>query len=65
MEPYQLPSDDEVRQAYQEGEEAGVVLVRNLIDNFKGQAARMQALEDRIAKNSGNSSKPPPSDGYN
>ena len=65
MEPYQLPSDEEVRQAYQQGEEAVVGLVRKLTDNFKVLAARMQALEDRLAKNSSNSSKPPSSDGLN
>lgn len=65
MEPYQLPSDEEVRQAYQQGEEAVVGLVRRLTDNFKVLAARMQALEDRIAKNSSNSGKPPSSDGLN
>jgi transposase len=65
MEPIQLPNDEEVRQAYQQGEEAMVVLVRKLTDNIKVLAARMQVLEDRLSKNSGNSSKPPSSDGYN
>jgi len=65
MEPYQLPNDEDVRRAYQQGEEAVVELVRKLTDNFKLLAARMQALEDRLAKNSSNSSKPPSSDGYN
>jgi transposase len=65
MEPYQLPSDEEVRQAYQQGEEAVVGLVRKLTDNFKVLAFRMQALEDRLAKNSSNSGKPPSSDGLN
>ena len=65
MEPFQLPSDEEVRQAYQQGEEAMVVLVRKLSNNIKLLAARMQVLEDQLSKNSGNSSKPPTSDGYN
>jgi transposase len=65
MEPYQLPSDEEVRQAYQQGEEAVIGLFRKLTDNFKVLAARMQALEDRLAKNSSNSGKPPSSDGLN
>jgi len=65
MELYQLPNDEEVRRAYQQGEEAVVELVRKLTDNFKLVAARMQALEDRLAKNSSNSSKPPSSDGLN
>jgi transposase len=65
MGPYQLPSDEEVRQAYQQGEEAVIGLVRKLTDNFKLLEARMQALEDRLAKNSSNSGKPPSSDGLN
>lgn len=65
MEPYQLPNDEDVRRAYQQGEETVVELVRKLTDNFRLLAARMQALEDRLAKNSSNSSKPPSSDGYN
>jgi transposase len=65
MEPYELPSDEEVRRAYQQGEEAVVGLFRKLADNFKVLAARMQALEDRLAKNSSNSGKPPSSDGLN
>ncbi len=35
MEPYQLPNDEEVRRAYQQGEEVVVGLVRKLTDNFK------------------------------
>ena len=65
MEPYQLPNDEDVRRAYQQGEEAVVELFRKLTDEFKLLAARMQALEDRLAKNSSNSGKPPSSDGYN
>lgn len=63
MEPYQHPNDEDVRRAYQQGEAAVVELVRKLTDNFKLLAARMQALEDRLAKNSSNSGKPPSSDG--
>ena len=65
MEPYQLPNDEDVRRAYQQGEEAVVELVRKLTDNFKLLEARLQALEDRLAKNSSNSGKPPSSDGLN
>jgi len=65
MEPYQLPSDEEVRQAYQQGEDAVVALFHKLTGNFNLLATRMQALEDRLAKNSSNSGKPPSSDGYN
>lgn len=65
MEPYKLPNDEDVRRAYQQGEEAVVELVRKLTDNFKLLAARMQVVEDRLAKNSSNSGKPPSSDGLN
>jgi transposase len=65
MEPYQLPNDEDVRRAYQQGEEAVVELVGKLTDNSKFMEARLQALEDRLAKNSSNSGKPPSSDGLN
>jgi transposase len=65
MELNKLPSDEEVRQAYHQGEEAVVGLFHKMSDNFNFLTDRMQALEDWIAKNSGNSSKPPSSDGYN
>lgn len=35
MEHNQLPTDEEVSRAYQQGEEAVVRLVRKLTDNFK------------------------------
>jgi len=65
MEPYKLPNDEDVRRAYQQGEEVVVELVRKLTDNLKLLAARMQVIEDRLAKNSSNSGKPPSSDGLN
>ena len=65
MELYQLPNEEEVRRAYQQGEEAVVGLFHKLTNNYKLLAARMQALEDRLAKNSSNSGKPPSSDGLN
>ncbi len=51
-----LPTADEVRAAYREGEEAVVIL-------FMGLVARIQELEARLNKDSHNSSKPPTSDG--
>ena len=62
MELYQVPNDEEVRLAYQQGEEAMVGLFHQLTNNCKLLAARMQALEDH-ARNSSNSGKPPSSDG--
>lgn len=60
MEPLKLPSEDEVRAIYRQGEEATIQFVASLIRGF---GERLQALEDQIAKNSSNSGKPPSSDG--
>lgn len=62
MEPILLPSDEEIRAAYREGEEAVIALFHRTIGQL---AARVQALEDRVSKNSRNSGKPPSSDGLN
>ena len=51
-----LPTPEEVRAAYREGEEAVVILFMKL-------AARIQELETRLNQDSHNSSKPPMSDG--
>ena len=58
-----MPTPDEVRATYQQGEEAVVILVDNLAAVIRVLEARVQALEDQLAKNSGNSGKPPSSDG--
>lgn len=60
MEPLKLPNREEIHAAYQQGEEAVVALV---YDTFQKLAERVQQLEDRLAKNSSNSGKPPSSDG--
>lgn len=75
MNPLRLPSREDIHRAYQEGEEAVVQLVTELVEMFVGlnsqqQAliekleSRVQALEDQVAKNSRNSGKPPSSDGF-
>ncbi|MCC6985178.1 MAG: IS66 family transposase [Anaerolineales bacterium] len=56
-----LPSEKEIRAAYQEGEEAVILLFQT---TFLVLAERIQKLEDQLAKNSRNSGKPPSSDGY-
>jgi transposase len=61
MSAIQLPSEKAIRAAYQEGEEAVVLLFHT---TFLMLAERIQKLEDRLAKNSRNSGKPPSSDGY-
>ena len=60
MEPVRIPSEAEVRAAFREGEEA---VVKLFFETLGKLAERIQRLEGQIAKNSGNSSKPPSSDG--
>ncbi len=60
MEPFQLPSDEEIGAAYDESKEAVIALFHRTVSQI---AARVQALEDRVSKNSRNSGKPPSSDG--
>ena len=56
MSKTHLPTPEEVRAAYREGEEAVVILFMQL-------AAKIQELERRLNQDSHNSSKPPMSDG--
>jgi transposase len=60
MEPFQLPSDEQIGAAYDAGKEAVVALFHQTVGQL---AARVQALEDQVSKNSRNSGKPPSSDG--
>jgi transposase len=53
-------SDDEIGAAYDQGKEAVIALIHKTVGQL---AARVQALEDQVAKNSRNSGKPPSSDG--
>ena len=62
MERLQLPTDEEIGNAFDRGKEAVIVLFHATIGQL---AARIQGLEDRTAKNSQNSGKPPSSDGLN
>ena len=58
-----LPGHEDVRAAYQQGEEAVLALFDGLAAVIQALEARVQALEDQLAKNSSNSGKPPSSDG--
>jgi transposase len=60
MEPFRLPSEEEISAAYDQGKEAVIALFHA---TFQRLAERMQALEDQVAKDSHNSGKPPSSDG--
>jgi transposase len=63
MTPSRLPTPEDVHAAYEQGEDAVLALVNGLIAVIRALEVRIQALEDQVAKNSGNSSKPPSSDG--
>ena len=63
MSQLDLPTPEQVRAVYQQGEEAMVALVSQLVQVIRQLEARVQALEAQLAKDSGNSSKPPSSDG--
>ena len=63
MEPVHLPTEEEIRAAAREGEEAVVSLVSSLVEAIALLAVEVQTLKDQIAKNSSNSGKPPSSDG--
>jgi len=65
MEPRVVPTPDEIRAVYAQGETAVIALVEDQTKQIHLLAARVQALEDQLAKNSQNSSKPPSSDGLN
>jgi transposase len=58
-----LPSDDEVRAVYRQGEDAVVARFGELRAMIRQLETRVQALEDQLAKNSRNSGQPPSSDG--
>jgi transposase len=61
MNSVRLPNEEEIREAYRQGEAAVISLLRT---TFLAWAERIQKLEDQLAKNSHNSGKPPSSDGY-
>jgi transposase len=63
MKPSLLPTREEIQAAYQQGEAAVLALFEEQARLIRELEARNQALEDQIAKNSRNSSKPPTSDG--
>jgi transposase len=61
MSELRLPSEEEIKAAYDEGRAAVIALFQR---TFLALAERIQKLEDQLAKNSRNSGKPPSSDGY-
>ncbi|MGB9873048.1 MAG: IS66 family transposase [Anaerolineae bacterium] len=63
MTPVSIPTSEEIRALYRQGEEAVVAAFERLATLVRELEAQVQALEDQLAKNSRNSSKPPSSDG--
>jgi transposase len=63
MTPTQLPTTEEIRAVYRQGEEATIALIETLVATIRALEARIQMLEDQLVKDSHNSSKPPSSDG--
>jgi flagellar biosynthesis/type III secretory pathway protein FliH len=57
---FNLPTEAEVRAVYREGEEAVVEQFRRMNEMINHLIGRIQALENQMAKNSSNSSKPHP-----
>ena len=60
MEPICLPTEEQIRASVRQGEDAVIALFNATLGQL---AERILRLEDQISKNSGNSSKPPSSDG--
>ena len=65
MKPNALPTPEEIEVACEQGTQAVMALFDQQAELIRALEARIQALEDQIAKNSQNSSKPPSSDGLN
>ena len=63
MPTLRIPTEEEIRAIARQGEDAVVALVSELVEAIAILAKRVQELEDKQAKNSHNSSKPPSSDG--
>ena len=67
MTQLELPTVEQIRTAYQQGEDAVVALFSQTLTQFLAATlaleARVRVLEDQLVKNSSNSSKPPSSDG--
>jgi transposase len=63
VKPSELPTADDIHAAYKHGEATVRALFEAQAKVIRALEARIQALEDQLAKNSRNSSKPPSSDG--
>jgi len=61
MATKKIPSEADIRAAYHQGVEAVILLFQKTFLEF---SERLQQVEDQLSKNSGNSGKPPSTDGY-
>ena len=64
MIPADLPSREKIQDLIEHDREAAVAIYAALIALIRALEVRVQSLEDQLAKNSQNSSKPPSSDGF-
>lgn len=62
MEPIKILREEEIRAIYRQGEDAVVELIQSMQQSILLLSQRVQALEDRLAKDSHNSNQPPSSD---
>lgn len=60
----QRPTRDQLRLMIQRDPEAVIDLIEMLFDEIEKISARIHTLEDRLSKNSSNSSKPPSTDNF-
>lgn len=63
MTPADLPTREQIQDLIQQDREAALAIYDTLIALIRALEARVQSLEDQLAKHSQNSSKPPSSDG--
>src|SRR6266852_8497501 len=68
---FRMPTDEAIHTAFEKGEATVLELFPNIADQMAAlarqlakQGEALQDLQARLAKHSGNSSKPPSSDGY-
>ncbi len=64
MSPAEWPSREQIETLIRHDPEGALAIYDTLIAVIRAHEARVQALEDQLAKHSQNSSKPPSSDGF-
>ncbi len=64
MTPADLPTREQIQNLIERDREAALTIYDTLMALIRALEARVQSLEDQLAKNSRNSSQPPSSDGF-